>query len=47
MIVIKKFNTEQLGVICLRVSGNGEIPRSATNNLGEIPQHLGAPNPLF
>ena len=25
----------------------GCIPRSAANNLGEIPQKLGAPNPLF
>ena len=25
----------------------GCIPRSAANNLGEIPQNLGAPNPLF
>ena len=25
----------------------GCIPRSAANNLGQIPQKLGAPNPLF
>ena len=25
----------------------GCIPRSAANNLGEIPQNMGAPNPLF
>ena len=31
----------------VRVQRYGRIPRSAANNLGEIPKKLGAPNRLF